>query len=307
MPGLMGYLRPLSSAFRGAALVLGDSESVDVQSMSATRSRCVIYGSLLWLTAVPAQAQAQGILDRGSVEIGVGASALGGKLAVDGSAGTTGTDINLRSDLDLAGHDRSRLFALRWQPWDRHGFALRAQRFGRSADRIIQRDIVFDDQVFEVNTRVLGSINLDLLSFTYTGWLLADEARAIGLTAGALQYRLGVELAADNLPGGAQPQPIKAEASEQLPVLVLGAEYREALNTRLQLVLRAAVFKARLNDIDGTVYDLEGGLEYAFTPQWALALRYSATHLDADTARENLAGRIRLGLSGAQATLIWRW
>ena len=252
-------------------------------------------------------ALARGVIDQGSVEIGVGATDLGGKMAVDGSAGALGTDIDLNRDLDLAGRDRSRLFALRWQPWERHGFGLRAQRFGRSAKRTIQRDIVFDGEVFSVNSRVAGSIDLDLLSFTYTGWLLATEQRAFGLSVGALQYRLGLDLTADNLPGGAQPLPVRAEVSEELPVLVLGAEYRESLSPKLRLVLRAAVFKAGLNDIDGTVYDLEGGLEYEFTPQWALAARYSATRLDADTSRADLDGRIRLDLSGAQAALIWRW
>jgi hypothetical protein len=247
------------------------------------------------------------VIDHGSLEIGIGASDLGGSVAVDGSAGALGTQIDLDRDLDLAGRDRSRLFALRWQPWERHGFGLRAQRFGRSADQLIRRDIVFDDEVFAVNSRVSGSIDLDLLSFTYTGWLLASDQRAFGLSAGALQYRLRLDLAATNLPGGAQPLPVSAEVREELPVLVLGAEYREALSQRIRLVLRAAVFKASLNDIDGTVYDLEAGLEFALTPNWVLAARYSGTRLDADTDREDLSGRLRLDLSGAQAALIWRW
>lgn len=278
--------------------------------MSPCRHLCVSLAALVcsWAGfAAVASASEFGVIDQGSIEIGVGASDLGGSVAVDGSAAALGTEIDLDRDLDLAGRDRSRLFALRWQPWQRHGFGLRAQRFGRSADQIIRRDIVFDGEVFAVNSRVSGTIDLDLLSFSYTGWLLASDQRAFGLSAGALQYRMRLDLAADNLPGGAQPIPVSAEVSEELPVLVLGAEYREALSERLRLVLRAAVFKASLNDIDGTVYDLEAGLEFALTPNWVLAGRYSGTRLDADTDREDLRGRLRLDLSGAQAALIWRW
>jgi hypothetical protein len=273
----------------------------------------LMFGAALWtgmamVTTWPLSALAAfEVIDRGSVELGVGSSDLGGKVAVDGSAGALGTEIDLSRDLDLAGRDRSRLFALRWQPWPRHGFGLRAQRFGRSADQVIQRDIVFDGEDFAVNSKVSGTIDLDLLSFTYTNWLLAQPRRAFGLSVGALQYRLGLNLAAENLPGGAQPAPVQADVSADLPVLVLGAEFREALSERLRLVLRAAVFKASINDIDGTVYDLEAGMEYALTPNWVLAARYSATRLDADSSREDLVGRLRLDLSGAQGALIWRW
>lgn len=254
-----------------------------------------------------ANANAGEVLDRGSIEIGIGASELGGQVAVDGSTGALGTDVDLSRDLDVGGRDRSRLYALRWRPFDRHEFSVRAQRFGRSGDRTISRDIVFDDEVFTINSRVEGSISLDVLTVDYTGWLIADEQRAFGLSIGALQYRLGLSLGAENLPGGVQPEPIEAEVSEDLPVLVLGAEYREQLSHRWRLIVRGAVFKAQINSIDGTVYDVDAGLEYAFTDHLALALRYSATRLDAETSRADLTGRLRLDLSGLQSTLSWRW
>ncbi|MBK8069617.1 MAG: hypothetical protein IPK27_18945 [Rhodanobacteraceae bacterium] len=257
--------------------------------------------------ALAAGAPARPVLDRATLEIGVGASELGGKVAVNGSAGVLGTDIDIGRDLDIGGRDRGKLFAATWSPWERHEFGARVQRFGRNGERTISREIVFDDEVFVVNSRVEGAIELDLWSLDYTGWVIAQEGRALGLSVGALQYRLGLSLAARNLPGGAQPAPVEAEVKEDLPVLVLGAEYREALGDDWRLVLRGSVFQADINRIDGTVYTFDGGVEYSMGPHATLALRYSATRLDAHTRREDLKGRLRLDLEGLQGALIWRW
>lgn len=265
------------------------------------------FASALAGLALALGAQARPVLDRASLEIGLGANELGGNVAVDGSAGVAGTDIDLGRDLDVGGHDRGQLFAASWSPWERHEFGARVQRFGRSGERTINREIVFDDEVFVINSRVEGAIDLDLWSLDYTGWVIAQERRALGLSVGALQYRLGLSLAARNLPGGAQPAPVEAEVKEDLPVLVLGAEYREQLGEDWRLVLRGSVFQADINRIDGTVYTFDGGVEYAVGTHATLALRYAATRLDARTRRDELSGRLRQDLEGLQGALIWRW
>ncbi len=254
-----------------------------------------------------ADAQSLGMLDRGAIEVGLSASELGGEVGIDGSAGALGTDIDLSRDIDVGGRDRSRLLALRWRPFERHEFGVRAQRYGRMGDKTIRRDLVFDDEVFTINSQVQGEINLDVWSVEYIGWVLANDQRALGLSLGALQYRMGLKLAVKNLPGGAQTEPVDAQVRGDLPVAVLGAEYRERLGSRWRLVLNAAVFKAKINQIDGTVHDLNAGVEYGLTEHVILAMRYSATRLDAQTARNDLTGRLRLDLSGLQAALIWRW
>jgi hypothetical protein len=245
------------------------------------------------------------MLDRGSIEIGLASSSLDGNIAVNGT--TLGTDIDLSRDLDIGGQDHGELFAARWRPFDRHEFGIRGQHYGRSSERTIERDIIFDDEVFTLNSRVKGEIDLDVWTINYTGWLIANDERAFGLSIGALQYRLALKLAARNLPGGGQPEPIEAQVSEDLPVLVAGAEYRERLTDRWRLVVRAAVFKARINSIDGTVVNVDGGIEYAFTDHLALALRYSQTRLDAQASRSGLTGRLDLDLTNVQSALIWHW
>ena len=247
------------------------------------------------------------MLDRGAIELGLSASELGGEVGIDGSGGALGTDIDLSRDIDVGGRDRSRLLALRWRPFERHEFGVRAQRYGREGDKTISRDIIFDDEIFTINSRVEGEINLDVWSVEYIGWVLANEQRALGLSLGALQYRLGLKLAVKNLPGGVQTEPVDAQVEGDLPVAVLGGEYRERLGERWRLVMHAAVFKAKINHIDGTVYDLNAGVEYGLTEHATLALRYSGTRLDAQTTRNDLTGRLRLDLTGLQAALIWRW
>ena len=69
----------------------------------------------------------------------------------------------------------------------------------------------------------------------------------------------------------------------------------------------AAVFKAKINHIDGTVYDFNAGIEYGLTEHATLALRYAGARLDAQTTRDDLTGRLHLDLTGLQAALIWRW
>lgn len=252
-----------------------------------------------------AQANAPAILERGSVEFGLSTSELDGSIAVNGSV--LGTEIDVARDLDVGGRDRGELLAVRWQPFDHHEFGVRAQRYGRSGDRTITSDIVFDDEVFTVNSRLKGELDLDVWVLNYTGWVVANERRALGLSVGALQYRIGMKLEARNLPGGVQPEPLEAEVSEDLPVWVFGAEYREQLGERWRLVLRGSAFRASINRIDGTVYNLDAGIEYAFTERLALALRYSEILLEAKASRAGLTGHLDLDLSSIQSALIWRW
>lgn len=252
-----------------------------------------------------AHANAPGVLDHGSIEIGVASSSLDGSIGVDGTA--LGTDVDLSRDLDLGGRENGALLDMRWRPFDRHEFSVRGQRFGRSRERTISRDIVFDDEVFTINSRVKGDIDLDVWTLNYTGWLIADERRALGVSVGALQYRLGLRLEVKELPGGVQVEPIEADVSEELPVWVLGTEFRQQLGDRWRIVFRASIFEASVNRIDGTVFTIDGGVEYTITDQIALALRYSQTRLDAEATRSDLTGRLHFDLASVQSGLIWRW
>lgn len=264
---------------------------------------CVFCAPILLFRT--ADANPREVLDRGSIEIGIASSELDGNIAVSGNA--LGTEIDVSRDLDIGGRDHGELFAARWRPFERHEFGLRGQHYGRNGERTISRDIVFDDEVFTINSRVKGEIDLDVWTLNYTGWLVANERRAFGISLGALQYRLALKLGAENLPGGVQPEPIEAEVSEDLPVAVAGAEYREKLSDRWRIVVRAAVFQARINSIDGTVVNVDGGVEYALSDRLALALRYSQTRLDAETSRSGLTGRLDLDLTAVQSALIWHW
>ncbi len=283
----------------------------DVRDVNARRDNKKVLLCVVCVFCAPvalprtADASAREVLDRGSIEIGIASSELDGNIAVSGNA--LGTDINLSRDLDIGGQDHGELFAARWRPFDRHEFGVRGQHYGRSGERTISRDIVFDDEIFTINSRVKGEIDLDVWTVNYTGWLVANERRAFGLSLGALQYRLALKLGAKNLPGGVQPEPIEAEVSEDLPVVVAGAEYREKLSDRWRIVVRAAVFQASINSIDGTVINVDGGVEYAFSDRLALALRYSQTRLDAEASRSGLTGRLDLDLTNVQSALIWHW
>lgn len=265
-------------------------------------------GWLLWCLGLAVSgAQAAEVLDRGAVELGYSASSLQGSVTVNGAAGVVGTDVDLSRDLDAGGHDRSQMYALRWRPYERHEFGLRQQSFERNSDRDVSRDLVFNGQTFVVNSRVRTQLQLALWSFEYTGWLIAEDRRAFGLSVGALQYRLAMNLKADNLPGGVQPGPVRAEVSADLPVLVLGAEYRQAIGERWRLVARTSIFRASVGGVAGTVLGHEAGLEYALTQHATLALRYVGTRLDAQAARGDLDANLDLDLTGLQTALRWRW
>lgn len=257
--------------------------------------------------AASAQPPASLVLDRGKLELGLGAIALNGRVRVDGRGQFDGSELALRRDLDLGGRDSSRLLALSWRPFERDEFAARARRLTRSGERLIERDVVFNGETFPINSRLRGEINLDLVSLTYTRWLLANEHSAFGLSAGALQYRLGMRLAADELPGGIQTEALEAGARADLPVLVLGGEYRQAFTKRWRGVVRAAAFKADIGRIDGWVYEVDASMEYAFPGNAVIALSVVDTQLNARSRRSSLLGELRLELVGAQMALRWRW
>lgn len=264
---------------------------------------------LVWLPLAGgmAAAPASEVLDRGRLEVGVGLFALDGRVQVDGSGEVEGTAFRLKRDLDLGGRDSSRLAALSWRPFEHDEFAFRVRRLSRNGERVIARDLVYDGETFPINSRVRGELDLDLVSLSYTRWLLVREDRAFGLSVGGLQYRLGLSLAADNLPGGIQPEPLRVRTREDLPVLVLGAEYRQSLGPRLRGVLRAAAFEADVGRVDGWIYEFDASLEYALGEHALLALSVVDTQLDAQSRREQLFGSLRLELLGAQAALRWRW
>ena len=149
--------------------------------------------SALALLLLPGAAAAVEPLDTVSFSVGSYVSRFDTRIRADGQI-LDGTTVDLSRDLGLDPDDLLAFARLTWRPFDRHEFGLSYFNNDVSIEHRLERDIVFEDELYLAGATVRASYDLDSIEAYYTWWGFSSETWALGPRLGVTVYRLDVGL-----------------------------------------------------------------------------------------------------------------
>lgn len=210
---------------------------------------------------------------------------------VDPSLAQRGTEISAEDDLGL---DDARLLVqgeLTLLPGKRHLVRLTGMAMRRSADRTIEKDIVFDDETYRVGERVSSELNLAMVGLTYGYRFVARDCCELAAT-------LGVQVAEVEANAVVRSRVIRDAESGVAPLPLAGLEGRVDLSRRWSLEGRVQYLSANIDDVDGSITDTRIALTWRKNPHLVFGLGYRRFTIEIDSEHEDTPGFVDMTLDG---------
>ncbi len=214
---------------------------------------------------------------------------------IDGDAGS-GTDVDLESDLGLERTDTVFRVDGYWRFAEKHRFDISAFDLSRSASKQIERDIIWNDTTYPINTTVDAELDLAIYKAAYTWMFLKRDRSFLGATAGLYVADIGTTLSGSS--GGSVES---SGVTAPLPVIGLRGEYRFA--ERWSLRGSGEFFAIEYDAYDGSLYDLFIGLDFSATETISVGVGVNSVQLDIGVTKSNFQGDLDWQYDGAMAYL----
>lgn len=259
------------------------------------------------LSTMPGMAMAVEPLDTFSVSLGGYVTRFDTRVRADGNS--FGTSIDLSRDLGLDKDDLIGFVGVSWRPFDRHEVGLLYFKNGVDAEKRLERDIVFEDHLYQASATVRGYYYVDAVEAYYTWWGFSHENWALGPRVGLTWYRveLGIELEADVNGDPVGSGSLQDAVSADLPAPTLGAAWRWTPADDWRIVADAGWFSTEVNGIDGDVTYARTGVEWFPRERLGLLLDYTLSSINARTDRDAFTGHLKLRNSGLRLGAIYRF
>lgn len=260
------------------------------------------------LLAVSAPAAAVEPLDTFSVRLGGYINRFDTQVRADGET-RPGTVIDLEGDLNLDPEDTLGFAALTWRPFQRHEFGFSYFRDSSSSDHQLERDIVFEGNVYEASATVRAGYDLDVYDLYYVWWGVTRENWALGPRLGLIWYQfdldIGLRLDVDGNPVGEGS--LDGSASADLPAPAIGVSWRWTPAEDWRLLAELGYFSTNINDIDGDVAYGRFGVEWHPWERVGLMLDYTHSHIDLEVEKDNFNGGLDFKNSGVRLGVVYRF
>lgn len=217
-----------------------------------------------------------------------------------------GTEINLEDELGFDTDDSLSRFSFDWRFADKHSLSGGYYRLRRDASKRIQEEIIFDDNVYPVDTFVEAETSLTFYEFSYTYWLMNREKNAIGITGGLVGVSIKAGLSASPQSGGTTE--ISSKATTDLPVPLIGASYRHRFGQHFGLTCDATFLpEITYDNYTGSSLNLNVGLEYEFLDHYGVGVAYDAFSIDFEAEGDKAVGKFEYDIEGPQAYVKFFW
>ena len=242
------------------------------------RRSLVLAATLATLGLVtPAQAQSD---ERWGLDLGWFTTSFNTELRLDSEELGLGTTIDLEDDLGLDS-DRAD-FRLRgyYRFNPRHGIQLGYTRWKRSAERVIDREIQWGDEIYVVNTRVATDLRADWYKLAYKWSFVNNDDVEVGALFGVSTYDFSATLAASaSVEGGGSAEGQVESKSLIAPIPLVGMQVDWHLSRSFTFWFSGEFFDARVSGYDGTLTDSSAGLDWMLSQSVGIGAAYNLVSL----------------------------
>lgn len=231
------------------------------------------------------------IEDRLRVEVNLLGASFDTNVRVDPSLLVPGTDLNAEDDLGLDDFELLPQVELTLLPGRHHLLRLSALSTDRAASHVLERDIVFDDQVYRVNERVDSRLDLDLFGLTYGYRFLVHPRAEITATFGIQVAHVAANVVV-------RSRVVRESDDGVAPLPLAGIEGRFDFSRRWSAEARVQYLTADVSDVDGSIFDARLAATWRMNPYLVFGLGWRRFAIDVDSADVDTPGRVDMSLAG---------
>lgn len=212
-------------------------------------------------------------------------------LRVDESLTDQGTLISAEDDLGLDDAEILPQAEITLLPGERHLVRLSGFASHRSAEKILDKLIEFDNEVYLPGERVDSELNLTMVGFTY-GY------RFIVRDRGELTATLGVQVSEVEANAVVRSRVIRDSESGVAPLPLIGVEGRYDFTQRWGFEGRAQYLTADIDEVDGEILDARAAITWRMNPHFVLGLGYRTFTIQVDSRDADDPGLVDMSIDG---------
>jgi hypothetical protein len=212
-------------------------------------------------------------------------------LRIDPTLAMPGTLISAEDDLGLDDSDLLPLAEITLLPGDRH--LLRLSGFGmrRSAQKRINRTIVFDDQTYQANELVDSTLNMTVFGLTYGYSIVKMQQLDVALTFG-IQV---IEVEANAV---VRSRVVRDPETGVTPLPLAGIEGRYDFSEQWSAEMRLQYISVEFDEINGSVMDARAALTWRKNPYLVFGVGYRMFSVEVDSRDIDTPGRVDAQMAG---------
>ncbi len=231
------------------------------------------------------------IEDRFRAEVSMLGAAFDTQIRIDPSPTVQGTTVGAEDDLALDDSQFLVLGELTLLPGDHHLIRLSGLSTRRSAQTVLERGIVFEDDVYFRGERVDSELNLTLFGLTYGYRFIASERAE--LTAS-----FGIQVAEVEANVVVRSRIVRDAESGVAPLPLVGIEGRYDFTDRWSAEARLQYLTANIEDVDGSIMDARAAITWRTNPHLVFGLGYRSLTIDIDSQNESTPGVVDMKIAG---------
>ena len=250
--------------------------------------------ALAMLAAVSAHAQSvvsdaervamRGVPDTWGFSLGTFAQAFDSRIRLDGKYGEAGTTIDLEQDLGLPSQQDDFNLRAFYRFSDRSQLRFEFLTWNRSSTRVLEREIRWDDTVYEIGAQVDAQGSGQMYNLIYQYSFFNNGKVNFGLDGGLSTFILDTKVTrhVSVVEGGTGPTETELN-TKILPVPVLGLHFEMTLVKRLFWRANAYIFDASVAGYDVNLWEAWTSVDYFVTRNVGLGAGFAATNADINT------------------------
>ncbi len=242
----------------------------------------------------PKLAVASPITDRFALRARFYMPAITTDVRYDNSAGVPGTLLSGEDTLGM--EDKLKQFSIdmMFRINERHRVRADFSKTTRSGDQVIGQEVRFGNDVYQVNDRVVSSMDLRKLGVIYTWSALRSEKWELGVGLGLHLLQLDGEL---QVPARFERE--KTDGAGPFPSLNADVTWR--MTRRFSLNLAGSWLGGSVKDVKAGYQSFQGDLQFRAYPNLAFGLGYSQTRYRIDSTNADFRGYFNLKYAGPEA------
>ncbi len=201
--------------------------------------------------------------------------------AAVGSGGVIGTIIRLEDDLGFDDDDTLFRFDGIYRFNSRHSIGFGFWTLNRDGNAIINEEIEFDGDIFEVGADLQSSLDLQWIRAEWRYSFLRTDRGEAGILVGISAYDFEMAIEGVALIGGVgMPTQTRAQDDFLAPVPTVGFFVNFAIKPNLVVKLNASFLDLEFSDIEGNVVDTTFLIEWYFSRHVGVGLGAIGTDID---------------------------